>query len=719
MQAAQENLCPYWLREQLLRRFRNDLSCRLESFFGEHGSVTLPKNFSPTDVSRAHSLREKIIEYSLEQAGSEARTIERDVVEIFNQPDINQRLAILGEPGSGKTSCLLRIFEHILKEAEQDTWKPMPVVFECSEWNGDPLPTWMAHQLVVKYDLKKERAKKLIQGELIFPFFDGLDELKGELQEGFVDAFNTFQQGRPMLLCCRITEYRQLKKKVQLNNALVLHDISAQRLEDYLRQEKLEDLWQLLQAEPALMELARRPLFLSIMLVLEEGKLLSDNDGLKKGEDAERFLWRLYLDCCLEGAPPSELDLTASRKKKYSKEQSLHWLRCLAGNMIANGQVELRIEEIQPTWLCYPQKFKTTYILGYGLLICLFTGIIAFLFYGTFFSVSYGVSVWLAFVLTMLLHDKNTFLGNMVLSHTTWAGNMLIFPVYGIFLGLLFNGAVYVLMGEYNQTHLPTDFSYYYMIKYKYIDHDNILFLTKIGLLGGGLTGVISGIGWIISRRTHPIINTFDQTEKIKRIKSSPFITFKNIKKFIIEFGQTLFFTLLGGVPFLGLLFGLTSGIVITLALGIAAGLPLALSKLETPVLDSSYPGQTISCAVRNSLLLTPLFSTISILAFVQAIFFLENYMSITAYHYMPSFYMLYLGIAFGSFLFSGSDIILSHYILRLLLWQEGQLPFLLVSWLEDLHQRKLLQRVGGSYHFIHKRLQEYLAQMNDAETVP
>jgi len=56
-----------------------------------------------------------------------------------------------------------------------------------------------------------------------------------------------------------------------------------------------------------------------------------------------------------------------------------------------------------------------------------------------------------------------------------------------------------------------------------------------------------------------------------------------------------------------------------------------------------------------------------------------------------------------------GADIVLGHYALRVLLWQEGQLPLRLISWLETLHQRKLLQRVGGSYHLIHKRLQEYL----------
>jgi hypothetical protein len=59
------------------------------------------------------------------------------------------------------------------------------------------------------------------------------------------------------------------------------------------------------------------------------------------------------------------------------------------------------------------------------------------------------------------------------------------------------------------------------------------------------------------------------------------------------------------------------------------------------------------------------------------------------------------------------------HYLLRLCLWQERQLPLRLIRWLEALHHRKVLQRVGGSYRFLHKQLQEYLARTQDARPEP
>lgn len=686
MQATQEDLCPPWLREQLLRRFRNDLSCRLESFFGEHGSITLPKNFSPTDVSRAHSLREKVIEYSLEQAGSTARTIERDVVEIFNQPDINQRLAILGKPGSGKTSCLLRIFDHILEAAEQDIQNPLPVVFECSEWNGGTLPAWMAHQLVVKYDLKKERAQKLIQGELIFPFFDGLDELKGELQERFVEAFNAFQHGHPMLLCCRVTEYRQLKKKVQLNNALVLHDISAQRLEAYLRQEKLEDLWRLLQAEPTLMELAGRPLFLSIMLQLEEGKLLTGHAGMKRGEDAEQFLWRLYLNCCLRGTPSGRLcsETPSERRYRYTEKQALYWLRCLADRMTSEGMVELRIEEMQPSWLNHSRRFKTTYILIYGLIIgcsVVLAGSLAF--GGMTFGLAYGLSA-------LLTHELFIWL----LGSKKWTATLVFY--YAAFALALLGLLAYVL--------LP------YRLDYALSEglvatgpNYAIVFGLALGLLSTAMSSGIYPTGYTDLKHIEII-------GKIKRPVSISF--FQNLKKNIIDFTVWLVYGLMAGLIF-GPALGLVAGVSLGLAIGVTFGLTFGLKKLENPVLDAAFPGQGLTYAVRSSLLLAPVFSTAAMLIFVRVNLLAYSF-NIEGYFFnIPFLYYGYFMLSICCFILLGADIVLGHYILRVLLWQEGQLPFRLVIWLEDLHQRKLLQRVGGSYHFIHKRLQEYLAQMN------
>ncbi len=75
----------------------------------------------------------------------------------------------------------------------------------------------------------------------------------------------------------------------------------------------------------------------------------------------------------------------------------------------------------------------------------------------------------------------------------------------------------------------------------------------------------------------------------------------------------------------------------------------------------------------------------------------------------MDNFYSFLFVVAVFTFFVLGANTVLQYY--RLCLRWEGQLPLRLVPWLEAMHQRKVLQRVGGSYHFLHKQLQEYLAK--------
>jgi len=48
---------------------------------------------------------------------------------------------------------------------------------------------------------------------------------------------------------------------------------------------------------------------------------------------------------------------------------------------------------------------------------------------------------------------------------------------------------------------------------------------------------------------------------------------------------------------------------------------------------------------------------------------------------------------------------------LRLLLWRHGLAPLRLLRWLEYAVRLRLLYRAGGGYVFIHKTVQDALAQ--------
>lgn len=74
------------------------------------------------------------------------------------------------------------------------------------------------------------------------------------------------------------------------------------------------------------------------------------------------------------------------------------------------------------------------------------------------------------------------------------------------------------------------------------------------------------------------------------------------------------------------------------------------------------------------------------------------------------------LGLGFGLDLgldYSGLTI-LQHYTLRFVLHRTGAMPWHYVHFLEEAHERILLQPAvgGGGYRFIHPLLQEYFASL-------
>lgn len=133
-----------WLtknRKKLLDRFQSDLITRKDDFLLGQTPLELGKTLAPEQVEHPHSLQE-IVACALERDGVPAESTEQPITALFNRPEVGRRLAILGEPGSGKTVCLLTLFEHLLQTAQDNDAAPLPMIFECSEWDSRALTGW-------------------------------------------------------------------------------------------------------------------------------------------------------------------------------------------------------------------------------------------------------------------------------------------------------------------------------------------------------------------------------------------------------------------------------------------------------------------------------------------------------------------------------------------------------------------------------------------------
>jgi NACHT domain len=98
-----------------------------------------------------------------------------------------RRLAVLGEPGSGKTILMVRLVLDLLRRRMEGD--PVPVLVPMASWDPSrqDLTDWLAVRLVTDYpglaaagiarSGHNNLAQELLAGGLILPILDGLDEM--------------------------------------------------------------------------------------------------------------------------------------------------------------------------------------------------------------------------------------------------------------------------------------------------------------------------------------------------------------------------------------------------------------------------------------------------------------------------------------------------------------------------------------------------------------
>lgn len=102
-----------------------------------------------------------------------------NLIKVFERNDVGRRLLILGEPGAGKTTSLLKLAAELITQAQQNPTSPIPVIFELSAWKNDqqPIKQWLINQLNDNYSIDVKISRKWLEQNRIIPLLDGLDEL--------------------------------------------------------------------------------------------------------------------------------------------------------------------------------------------------------------------------------------------------------------------------------------------------------------------------------------------------------------------------------------------------------------------------------------------------------------------------------------------------------------------------------------------------------------
>ncbi len=179
----------------------------------------------------------------------------------------------------------------------------------------------------------------------------------------------------------------------------------------------------------------------------------------------------------------------------------------------------------------------------------------------------------------------------------------------------------------------------------------------------------------------------------------------KTVETLKLDFNKFLFWS----IP--GLIYGLVSwlsgniwGLFYGLIWGLIIGLRYGIYGLE--VEHKKIPNQGIYQSLINTVIMSPVFVLLATLFFIslQKINFNSKSTLIEIL-----FHGLCCGLSFG-IVKSGRPAI-EHFILRIILWFSGCIPWNYAKFLNYSTNRLFLQRVGGGYRFIHDLLRQHFAK--------
>ncbi len=389
------------LRAKLLAEINRQVEQRLESAYGEQTPINIqmqPDQNAVEGRKRESNvfLMPKQKQYVENFKDNRVRLAqsEETIIDTFDDKAILGQLLILGAPGSGKTTALLKLTKDLLARAEA-TGIEIPYIFELSAWRDgrQDIASWLVAQLAFEHGIKETVSREWILNGQLLPLLDGLDELATDRRQTCIKKINEFvtsRLGRRVVVCCRTKVYEASGQKLTaLGGALQIQPLEISQVRDYFERVNPK-IWEALQDEAGLGELLKPneseeeptllqiPLFLQILAIAyQPGKTVSSKSALLDAYITHRLSLKVRKsDRRL--ARKKEIAITWAYKTVQTEpaieitQQYLGWLaRSLNEKSIPNVFL---IEQMQPSWLeTNAQKWQ--YRLIYGLIVGLIYGL--------------------------------------------------------------------------------------------------------------------------------------------------------------------------------------------------------------------------------------------------------------------------------------------------------------------------------------------------------
>nr|WP_322657110.1 NACHT domain-containing protein [Dendronalium sp. ChiSLP03b]MDZ8203441.1 NACHT domain-containing protein [Dendronalium sp. ChiSLP03b] len=657
----------------LLAAVKEEVTSRLGQSLHNAVLINLGKESQPQQVKRPWDAEIKIGLKPPEPL-SDTTTI----LEVFDSEEIVGKLLILGAPGSGKTTTQLELAQELIKRAEEQPEYPVPVLFNLSSWKDDrqSITDWLVAELKSKYGVSPKLGKEWINNHQLLPLLDGLDELEPQRQELRVQTINQFlaSETRPLYLvvCSRIEEYSNYTTQLQLNGAILLQCLTKNQICDYLTSINYIELWSTISSDLNLQDLVKTPLLLSITVLASQEISAEEWQNLTSTVERLRYL----LDTYIERMLTRDFSSRAYFKNKTPiARKTRMWLVWLAQQMQRESKTEFFIEGMQPDSL----KNKTLKII-YNL-------------------IAYGVI--------------QTIISVLILGLIYWLiAKPKLGLIYGIKYGLI-TGIIVGFLNGYVGKKIDCQLEKDNLVKLRFLNK-SIIKWVLYGLAIGLFFGTIDRLVPILKTNLDPISGLIYGLifglvfgligEKIETVETLQF-SFKSFwAGWLYGLITGLLFGIFGLVLVNEKISSLSFSVNIGLIYGLMIGLILGFRGIE--IEKKNIPNQGVWQSAKNTIgLLTLIIFPSTLLIFLMQQTLQTNNSLIFS---LVSGLFLALLVAIPR---SGTPVI-KHFILRLILYFNGYIPWNYARFLDYCTERMLLQRVGGRYRFIHKLLQDHFAQM-------
>lgn len=386
------------VRRNLLKIIQREINCRLETLLHERVKLDLhiedqrqhvgnlresvPQDMPEVSKTEITSLNRFLQPFRTHTAAPIPLASTQKIRDVFVQPDIQGKLLILGEPGSGKTTTLLHLAKDLIQAASKDDSLLIPVLLELSTWSEDKsIEQWITEAIEKRYGISISITQQW-QNNLL-PLLDGLDELGLLKQQKCISAINAFLREKAhhgLVVCCRRQDYEASQVALDtLKGVIYLEPLRPEQIQAFFQQLNRPQLWESIRADSALRELAQKPLFLSMLVVAHQSNTITS--------DAELF------DAFIIQKLKENNSNIYSPSKEPSHNQTRVYLAWLAQQLESARKPEFLIEGLQPCMLRRNQIHLYQLIYGsiYGLCFGLYFGLYGGLLFGLLFGLSAGL----------------------------------------------------------------------------------------------------------------------------------------------------------------------------------------------------------------------------------------------------------------------------------------------------------------------------------------